>query len=266
MQHASTWFARSISSITVFLLCLGLVGCLAFPSKMTMRRRGNGGAPLQDGDVDLAFIKVGVTSRGEISTRLRDIDVNSPVPEVFWGRWVESSWGVVGGSLPPLSPSDMPAAGGARHWRYRNVLVKFNDQAIAVEQRTIDNEEILWQQLVAYMRSSDVPWKSETLRIPSIEKKYTYATLTPAGLELQAPKKKDSLTITFPSPVTIRLRSRFRPQALGAPELTCFELQIADAASGQERAFHSCVDARKFMGILAYLDRLPLPSRWQEKP
>ncbi|HET7207934.1 MAG TPA: hypothetical protein VFI95_15265 [Terriglobales bacterium] len=231
-----------------------------------MRRRGNGGAPLQDADVDLAFIKVGVTNRGEISTRLRDIDVDSPMTQVFWGRWVESSWGVVGGSLPPLSPSDMPAAGGARHWRYRNVLVKFNDQAIAVEQRRIDNEEILWQQLVAYMRNSDMPWKFETLQIPAFEKKHTYVTLSPGGLELKAPKEKDSVTITFPSPVMIRLRPRFRPQALSAPELTCFELEIADVGSGQGRAFHSCVDARKFMGILAYLDHLPPPARWQGKP
>lgn len=242
------------------------MGCLAFPSKMTMRRHGNGGVPLRDADVDLAFIKVGVTNRAEISTRLRDIDVNSPMTQVFWGRWVESSWGVVGGSLPPLSPSDMPTAGGGRHWRYRNVLVKFNDQAIAVEQRRIDNEEVLWQQLVAYMRNSDMPGKSETLQIPAFEKKYTYATLSPDGLELKAPKKKDSLTITFPSPVAIRLRSRFRPQALSTPELTCFELQIADVSSVQERAFHSCAEAREFMGILAYLDHLPLPARWQGKP
>lgn len=266
MQHTSTWLARAVSTITVFLLCVGLVGCFVFPSKMTMRRHGNGGTPLQDADVDLAFIKVGVTNRSEISTRLRDIDVNPPMTQVFWGRWVESSWGVVGGSLPPLTPSDMPTAGGARHWRYRNVLIKFNDQGIAVEQRRIDNEEILWQQLLAYVRNSDMPWKSETLQIPPFEGKYTDATFSPGGLELKAAKKKDSLTITFPSPVTIRLRSRFRPEALSAPEFTCFELRIADVRRGQERAFDSCTDARKFMGILEYLDRLPPPARWQGKP
>lgn len=264
MQHVGRWFARVISAITVLLLCIAGVGCLAFPSKMTMRRYGSGGASLQNADVDLGFLKVGVTSRDEISKKLGAIDVDSRT-RFFWGRWVESSWGVVGGSLP-VSTLDSPAVGSTRHWRYRNLLVQFDDQGIATEQRRIDNEEVLWRQLVAYLRASRTPWAFESLQIFSIGKRDGRLTLSSDRLQLEAANKKDSLTVTFPSPVTIRLRSQFRPQALSRPELTCFEMHIDDGPGRSQRSFRSCASARQFLGVLAFLDHLPAPARWQEKP
>jgi hypothetical protein len=253
-----------MAAVAVLLLCVAAVGCLAFPSKMTMRRYGSGGTSLQNKDVDLGFIQVGVTTRDEISKKLGAIDVNAPT-RFFWGRWVESSWGVVGGSLP-LSSSAAPVVGGTRHWRYRNVLVQFNERGIATEQRAIDNDEVLWRQLIGYMRESHTPWPSETIRVPSTERTDSYAILSSDGIQLKAPNKKNSLTVTLPSPVTVHLRPRFRPQTLSTPELTCFEMNIADAGVGQKRSFKSCASARQFLAILAYLDHLPTPAKWHEKP
>ncbi len=264
MLHTSRWFTRVVSSVAVVLLCMEGVGCLAFPSKMRMRRYGRVGAQLQNTDVDTAFVEAGVTTRSEVAAKLAAIDVDS-ANRFFWGRWVESSWGVVGGSLP-LSASAAPTTGSLRHWRYRNIIIKFNDQGVAVEQHRIDNEEILWRQLTAYMRESRTTWVPETLQISSIGQNDTYATLSADGLELKATNKKNSLTVAFPSPVTIRLRSRFRPQALSTPELTCFEMSIAGAGGGSKRSFESCASARQFLGILEYLDHLPPPARWQAKP
>ena len=95
-------------------MCAAAVGRLAFPTRMTTRRYGSGGVSLRNENVDIAFIKVGVTTRSEIADRLKAIDVNTPEP-IFWGRWEESKWGVVAGSLPPLSTNSNPDAGSARH-------------------------------------------------------------------------------------------------------------------------------------------------------
>ena len=264
MQRSSMQFARVISTVAVVLFCIGVAGCLAFPTKMTMSRHGSGGLKLQNSDVDTTFIKAGVTTRSEIATRLGAIDVNSPAA-FFWGRWVESSWGVVGGSLP-LSSSESPVAGSMRHWRYRNILIQFNDQGIAAEQHSIDKEDAVWHQLLEYVRTSRVPWPSETLQIPSTEKKNMYAILTADGIQLKSASEKDSVTFALSSPVTIRLRSRFWPQALSTPELTCFELYIERPGGVRKRNFESCVSARQFLGILAYLDHLQPPAKWEGKP
>jgi len=125
---------------------------------------------------------------------------------------------------------------------------------------------ILWHQLVAYMRDSHLPRASETVTIVSSKKSDSSLILSSSGFQLRAANKKDSLTIIFPSPVTIRVRSRFRPQALSTPELTCFEMQITDARGGSKRSFESCASAREFLGVLAYLDHLPPSARWIGKP
>lgn len=255
-------FARAAFSVVALALCMAVAGCIAFPTRMTTRRYGSGGAGLHDTDVDLSFIKIGVTLRSEIAARLSGIDVNSP-DQIFWGRWIESSWGVVGGSLPPLTTTADPAAGSARHWHYRNVLVKFDDQGIATEMRRIDNDEALWRQLLVYTQSSSSAPVSDTVEISSNEKKYARMILAANSIELKAVNQKDDVVIGLPSPVVIRLRPRFGlTEALHTPELTCFRADITDTHTRRRRTFDSCAPARTFIAMMAHLDRLPSPAKW----
>ena len=249
-------------SIASFALCMAVVGCIAFPTRMITRRYGSGGGGLHNSDVDLTFIKIGFTPRSEIATRLRAIDVNSP-GQIFWGRWIESSWGVVGGSLPPLSTTADPVAGSARHWHYRNVLIKFDPQGIAAEMQRIDNDEALWRQLLVYMRSSSSTPMSDTVEISSNKKKYTRMILAANSVELKEADQKDDVVIGLPGPVVVRLRPRFGlTEALSSPELTCFRAEITDTHTRRRRTFDSCAPARTFLEMLAHLDRLPSPARW----
>lgn len=255
-------FVRAGLSVVALALCMAVVGCIAFPTRMTTRRYGSGGAGLRNADVDLTFIKIGVTPRSEIAARLRAIDVNSP-DQIFWGRWIESSWGVVGGSLPPLTETTEPAAGSARHWHYRNVLVKFDDQGIATEMRRIDNDEALWRELLVYTRSSSSAPVGDTVEISSNEKKYARMILAANSIELKAANRKDDVVIGLAGPVVIRLQPRFGlTEALHTPELTCFRAEITDTHARLRRTFDSCAPARPFIAMMGYLDRLPPPAKW----
>lgn len=261
-MRESDRFARAFLGFMTLALCMALVNCLAFPTRMPTRRYGSGGVALRGPDVDPTFIKLGTTSRSEVAAKLEAIDVNSP-SQIFWGRWIESSWGVVAGSLPPLSTTSDPAAGSARHWHYRNLLVKFDDQGIASEMQRIDNDEALWRQLLLYTRRSSAAAVSDTLEISSSEKKYTRMILAANSMELKSARPKDDLVFGLPGPVVIRLRpwSGLR-EAARMPELTCFQAEIADTRAHRRGSFNSCVTAQHFIGMLTYFDRMAPPAKW----
>lgn len=80
---------------TILVIALMEMGCLAIPTKLPNRFRGTAGVRLEKRDVDFTFITVGATRREEVAAKLAAIDAGSP-SQFFWGRWAESSWGMVG--------------------------------------------------------------------------------------------------------------------------------------------------------------------------
>ncbi|HEY6972139.1 MAG TPA: hypothetical protein VJA94_23205 [Candidatus Angelobacter sp.] len=256
-------FIRKICIIAaVFLLSLLETGCLIFPTKMPTRIRGTTEAQIKKSDLDFTFIKLGATRRDEVAARLAAIDTGSP-PQFFWGRWAESSWGVVGGVVTGLDPGD--AMGGTgRHWHCHNILIKFDNQGIAEEKLAIEDGDTLWHELVAYSRHLPMAPASETIRIPSTDARYNEIVLAAESIKFLGAKPKDDVTVNFSSPALIHLRPHFRKD-LAQPELTCFTLEVDHPSAAVKRKANFCASGQQLAQIITYLDHLPAPARWEEK-
>lgn len=246
----------------IFHLLLMGTGCIALPSKLPNRLHGTSGARIEKSEVDFSFIKVGETRRDEVAARLEAIDAGSP-GQFFWGRWAESSWGMVGAGA---TGSDLdPVAGFAeRHWHFHNLLVRFDEQGIVDEKITVDDGETLWNQLLAYSRSSRPAADSEPLRIPTLERKYPEIVLSADAIEFRGAKPKSSLMFHFPSPTVIHLRPQFQRE-VRRPEWNCYTLQVENASAGMRHKARFCGYGQGLAKLVAYLDRLPGPAHWDGK-
>jgi hypothetical protein len=145
------------------------------------------------------------------------------------------------------------------------VLVKFNAQGVATEVRRIDSDDALWRQLLAYTRDSETSSKFDQVQLPSDEKKYSGMILGADSIKLNGAKERDTAIFALSAPVVIRLRP-VHASSLSTPELTCFRIELGNGRTGFIRTFTSCAPARSFMQMLGYLDRLPPPAVWQDKP
>lgn len=246
----------------MLLLLLGETGCIAFPTKLPNRIRGNGGLQLEKRDVDFKFIKVGTTRRDEIVAKLAAIDVGSP-PQFFWGRWAESFWGLVAGAIYGSDPNDV-TGGTGRHWHFHNLLVKFDDRGIADEKFTIDDGEIPWQRLLAYSRRLPMTPTAEAIRIPSTDKRYAEIVLSAESVQFRVAKPESNMILHFPSPAVIHLRPHFGKEP-DRNELACYALEVDDASAAVRSKANFCASGQQLAQIVAYLDRLPAPARWEGK-
>ena len=110
------------------LLLTGLIGlwccgCIAVPIHHAKKMK-SGSTDTPPRQVDLTFIKVGETSRDEVSKRLSWVDTGIDGKAFFAGRWAENSWGVAWGA------ASFPYAGGGYNeiWKTHNVIIDFDDR------------------------------------------------------------------------------------------------------------------------------------------
>lgn len=109
-----------------------LIGCAIFPMKT--RTVGSTGA---EKPLDIDFIQPNKTTRDEVATKLAWMDTGLKHSRLFWGRWYQSSSGVV--FVPgPLVMADVTA----RRWHDRNLLVEFNDNAIVERSGKYSNAQL----------------------------------------------------------------------------------------------------------------------------
>ena len=87
-------------------------------------------------DLDLTFLKVGSTTREEVTRKLAPIDTGLNEPRFFWGRWETSSWA----SAPLLAPYP-PFAG--RAWGAQNILITFDSQNLVQGWKVLKDKELL---------------------------------------------------------------------------------------------------------------------------
>lgn len=261
MKPRSWFFVCKIQlAAAIILLLLMETGCLAVPSKLPNRLRGTAGVRIEKSDVDFSFIKVGATRRDEVTGKLAAVDVGSP-PQFFWGRWAESTWGMVGagatgGELDPV------AGFAERHWRFHNLLLRFDEQGIVQEKLTLDDGQTLWNQLLAFSRNAPAAANSGPLRIPSVDRKYPEIVLSAESIEFRAAKPKPSLVFRFPSPAVIHLRPLFE-RDVRRPEWNCYSLQVENASAGTKHKARFCAPGQALAQVVAYLDRLPGPAQWE---
>jgi hypothetical protein len=92
-------------------------GCALVPVPVSSKTKDVSCQFLQ---LDLTFLKAGLTTREEVTKNLGVIDTQVNRPNFFWDRWESSTWGVVGVIRVPV--------GGERVWGARNLLTEFNSQ------------------------------------------------------------------------------------------------------------------------------------------
>ena len=164
MSYNLLGFNHSLSSKRAFtLLCGGFIcllcaSCLVAP--IPMRKRTIGPTGIKAKTVDLSFIQVGATSREEVFEKLGWIDTGLQNERVFLGRWTGSSYAwiwAVGGHYNG-------AAGGARVWGKKNLLLEFDQDSIVKEFRVVKDKSLL-KELSAWSTLGVFPPLSRPLTI-----------------------------------------------------------------------------------------------------
>jgi hypothetical protein len=113
-------------------------GCVIAPVPLSTKAKDISGNPVR---LDLAFLKAGSTTRGEVTKNLGPIDTQVNQANFFWGRWQSSSWGYGGVVAVP----DKGGAGGARVWGVHNLLVEFDQQGVVKSWSVVDDKKLLPQ-------------------------------------------------------------------------------------------------------------------------
>ncbi len=244
--------SRLPAATAVLLLAVLEFGCIAFPTKLPKRTRGAGGVEIRTEDVDLSFIKIGTTHRDEVSAKLAKVDCGAPQREFFWGRWSQSSWGVVAGAITDTGP-DKVEHGTGRHWHLRNVLVNFDANGITQSVNAVDDDEQLWHELLVRLRHSQVAQTRKAVQVQCTDKRYRYMTVSPDSLEFVGTKPRDNFSIQRTESFTFRLRSQFRPEMVQSPQLVCYRLEVTSSVR-PTHPFSFCAAGNDLLRILAQLD------------
>ena len=113
-------------------------GCLVVPvhHAKKMKSLSTDPAPKQ---LDLTFIKLGETSRDEVTQRLSWIDTGVSGKNFFVGRWAENSWAVLWGAAAYYS-----ANGGYNQvWNTHNVIIDFGDESVVTRVEQFKDKYII---------------------------------------------------------------------------------------------------------------------------
>lgn len=105
--------------------------CIVIPVRARELSRNAAGV---DQRLDFGFLKVGITSRSEVTKKLEAIDTGTN-ERFFWGRWQSSKWYVGGGTM-------FGGGGGDRVWTTHNVLIQFDPQDRVGEWMTVDGKDL----------------------------------------------------------------------------------------------------------------------------
>ncbi len=114
---------------------MAISGCVV-PIKMKNRVEGPAGAKV---GLSKEALIPGTTTRQDVEQRYKDFAVDTGIPNLFWGRFRESSWAVIWGVA---GSGGGGAAGGGRKWNVRNLLVAFNDDGTVRSAEVVPDEEI----------------------------------------------------------------------------------------------------------------------------
>lgn len=120
------------------LAVMVMAGCVATPMRLPTHSVDASGS--KNGKLDFSFLKADVTTRKEVDDKLKQLDTGFQDAQLFWGRFVESSWGVGVIGADPMGP--VPAAGGARIWHARNLMIEFDSRGVSKHWEVLDDQHL----------------------------------------------------------------------------------------------------------------------------
>jgi hypothetical protein len=233
-------------------LVLVLSGCTV-PMRLPSRINGPVGGTLQNDDIDLTFLQVGVTRREEVASRLSRIDTGYSSSRMFWGRWSESKAGyaVIG-----------PLGGGAeRIWNVHNLLVSFDESGAMQSKDLIGSEKALDRQLIAKLTKVPPLELSDPQQIGLMEISHGVKEMTLTKDAMLLRDETAKLVEISPLKVT---RISYTGAAYGLPsDSSCRILHLNEKTPMGEKLLF-CVSERNLPTILKYLQQAGPPNmRWE---
>lgn len=127
MRMTSMQPTKLLSILPVFI-CVFLTGCI--PIKVATRVKSVTGATLES-EPDTSVIRVGVTTRTEITQQFGAFDIGWKGERLFLGRWLRSGVGVA-----PMPRTD-------RSWAGHELVVEFDEKGTVSRYQVLSNKEFL---------------------------------------------------------------------------------------------------------------------------
>jgi hypothetical protein len=117
-----------LHAVLLVFVCIFLAGC--FPVKVAMQVKPVTGAILES-EPNTSLIRVGVTTRAEISREFSAFDTGWTGGRLFMGRWVRSTVGVT------------PAPHTDRLWSAHNLVVEFDEKSVVTRLQVLSDKQFI---------------------------------------------------------------------------------------------------------------------------
>jgi hypothetical protein len=125
-------------TLLTILAAMLMAGCVAAPMRLPTHSVDASGS--KGGKLDFSFLKAGVITRKKVDDKLKQLDSGFQNPQLFWGRFVESNWGVGAIGADPMTP--VPVAGAARIWHARNLMIEFDSSGVTKHWEILDDQHL----------------------------------------------------------------------------------------------------------------------------
>ena len=114
----------------IVLTCIGVAGCVVVKvPKRTVGADGN-----TERAVDLTFLTAGATHRSEIENKLGWLDTGFKNQQLFWGRFIISTWKAVGLLQYQVL--------GDRMWYGRNLMIELDENGITTHWEILEDKHL----------------------------------------------------------------------------------------------------------------------------
>ena len=113
----------SVTWVLACLLCMGCIGATPLPRRTHTPEGSNQ-------NVQMDFLKVGVTRREEVREKLKPVDTGVRSERFFVGRWTSSTWGWI------------IWVDGGRQWATTNLLIEFDENGVAKRFEMVPDKDL----------------------------------------------------------------------------------------------------------------------------
>lgn len=115
--------------------------CVILPMRLTTRIEGPDRTKQK---LPKSAIVPGKTTRQEVEAGYKGISVETGIPNLFWGRYRKSSWGVAVAGINPLGGSNdwLTDAYSGRLWGMHNLLVTFDANGVVASAATVPEKDL----------------------------------------------------------------------------------------------------------------------------
>lgn len=248
--------AKYLAVVTSAIFLVPLFACVG-ATRLPARAQGTSGATIDEKQLDLSFLQVGVTRREEVIKKLSMIDSGYSDPGLFWGRWADSKWGywwVVAGGYSSTGDAK-------RVWHVKNLLVTFDkDGVMRDRQEIVDDDKLLWRRLHEYVSQAPPFDPGQQVSISTTWAGITRVTLIRDGMEIERRKKPP---VSIPASKVVRISHGGKGAQGGQTGSTCHMLHFLEK-TGIGKAFAFCADAPTVVAVFQYFQKLgPAEMRWE---